>query len=350
MPPALRGSPCREILLLGTCLSLAMPIAPAAAEPAALPDWGAASKPKPKPAVEPAAAPEPAPPPTPVASAPAPAEPEDEILPDDAPAAKRRSTSKRAGKSTRSKPRTKAVKSALERAESERRSILEHARSLENAGQADEAARSLVVGAEAYNDPMLHLGAAESYLKLAAGKGRAGVADDDRCLTHIRIARSQLDAPPGETPRVDPDQHDALRAWADDLSTKAERHKAQMSVRRNGHGQLAAGAVLATAGLASLGVMAGGLYLNRISERELDRGEGRPEDELAPIHAQKKRGETMIAAGAIAGAVGIALGVALLTLGARDLKAARTEKLAARLRVAPAVAPTFGGLVVVGRF
>lgn len=348
MPPALRGSPCREILLLGTCLSLAMPIAPAAAEPAALPDWGAATKSK---AAAPAPAPEPAPPPTPVASPSAPAaDPEDEIIPDDAPAAKRRSTTRRAGKVTRSKPRTKALKSSLERAESERKSILEHAHSLETAGQADEAARSLVVGAEAYNDPMLHLSAAESYLKLAAVKGRGGVPDDDRCLTHVRIARAQLEAPPSETPRVDPDEHAALRAWSDELMTKAERHKAQMSVRRNGHGQLAAGAVLTTAGLASLGVMAGGLYLNRISERELDRGEGRPDSELEPIHAQKKRGETMIAAGAIAGAVGLALGVALLTLGARDLKAARTEKLAARLRVAPTVAPTFGGLVVVGRF
>ena len=337
MPSIPRGSPLRQILVLGTGLSLALPIAPAAAGPAPLPDWGAATKPKPAP--EPAAAPAPAPP----AAAP---EPEDEIVPDDAtPEAKRR-TPRRAAKSTRARPRTKTLKAALDRAESERRSITDHARSLEQAGEVEESARSLVVGAEAYNDPLLHLTAAEAYLKLAEAKGRGGVGDDDRVLAHVRIARAQLESPPTEAPRVDPGEHATLDAWADELSGKAERHKAKMSVRRNGHGQLAAGAVLTTAGLASLGVMAGGLYLNRVSERELGRGEGRPDDELAPIQDQKKRGETMIAAGAIAGAVGLALGIALLTLGARDLKAARTEKLAARVRVAP----TFGGLVVVGRF
>jgi hypothetical protein len=48
----------------------------------------------------------------------------------------------------------------------------------------------------------------------------------------------------------------------------------------------------------------------------------------------------------VLGAVGLVLGVALISLGARDLKAARAETLQARLRVAP----TLGGLVVFGRF
>jgi hypothetical protein len=107
-----------------------------------------------------------------------------------------------------------------------------------------------------------------------------------------------------------------------------------------------AGALLTTGGLASIGVMAGGLYLNRHTKRELERGEGRPEQELAPLHDQKRQAETMIAAGAIAGAAGLALGIALLTIGARDLKAARREPLSARVRVAP----TLGGFVLAGRF
>ena len=57
----------------------------------------------------------------------------------------------------------------------------------------------------------------------------------------------------------------------------------------------------------------------------------------------------MIAAGAVAGVLGVALGVTLVALGATDFKKARQEQLA-RLRVAPAVSPTFGGLFLSARF
>jgi len=340
MPPVPRGSPLRDVLLLGTCFSLALPIAPALAEPAKLPDWGMPSKAAPAPApAAPAAAPSPSPGPSPAATAPT-SEPDAEPSP--------RRANRRAPKATptaKARPQKQPGVAAQELPERERRAIQDHARGLEAAGKLEDAARSLAVGAEAYDDPLLHLSAADAYLRLARSRGRTGVADDDRCLAHVRAARALLDAPTGE-PRVDPAQHATVLARADELGRQAERHKARMSVRRNGHGEVIAGAMLTTAGIASLGVMSGGLYLNRLSERELGRGEGRPADELAPLHAQERRAETMIAAGAIAGAAGLALGIALLTIGARDLKAARSEPLAARLRVAP----TIGGLALAGRF
>ncbi|MBK9757191.1 MAG: hypothetical protein IPO88_27580 [Nannocystis sp.] len=354
MPLAARGSPHRGLLSLGTCLALALP-APASADPSPLPDWGVAEKPKaaapaPAPAPTPAAEAPAAPPAAPAAAAPPPAAADDDIvLTDSEPAPARSRKARNAAKvarAARSKPRSKAVKAALARAASERAPIQDHANKLVDAGKPDEALQSLLVGAEAYHDPVLYLAAAEATLARGDRKGRAGVADDDRCIEHVRTAQTLLQGASAEAPRVDPEEHPALIAWGDDLIKKAERHKQRMSARRSGHAEIAAGAVLTTAGLASVGVMSRGLYLNAVSERELDKGAGRPDEELAPLHDQQRRAETMIAAGAIAGAVGLALGIALVAIGARDLKATRREKLATRLRIAP----TFGGLVIAGRF
>ncbi len=249
MLPPRRGSPLGQILLFGTCFSLALPVGPALADPAGLPDWGVASK---KPAApEAAPAPTPTPPPAPEPAAAPTAEPDIVLEPDEAAAPQ---TSRRP-KSTKSKSKPKP---------------------------------------------------------------RAPVA-----------TASTVPAPTQPQPAPAPPA-----AIPDD------------SPHRNGHGEVLAGALLTTGGLASIGVMAGGLYLNRHTKRELDRGEGRPEQELAPLHDQKRQAETMIAAGAIAGAAGLALGIALLTIGARDLKAARREPLSARVRVAP----TLGGFVLAGRF
>ncbi|MBA3548983.1 MAG: hypothetical protein H0T76_21075 [Nannocystis sp.] len=258
MLPPRRGSPLGEILLFGTCLSLVLPVGPALAEPAGLPDWGVASKKPPPAAPAPEATPTPPPAPTP---APAPeaaaapnAEPDIVLEPDAEPAAPQSSQAGRRPKSTKSKSKPK---------------------------------------------PRVQVAAAPT----------------------VPAVQPQ----PAPTPT-------------------AVGHKD--AAHRNGHGEVLAGALLTTAGLASIGVMSGGLYLNRHSKRELERGEGRPEQELAPLHDQKRQAETMIAAGAIAGAAGLALGIALLTIGARDLKAARREPLSARVRVAP----TLGGFVLAGRF
>lgn len=256
MPPARRGSPLGDILLFGTCVSLILPIAPALADPAALPDWGVASKPKPEP--EPPPAPSVSPPAASEPAAPAPAieaDPEIEMEADPEPAA----PSSRSSRPAKAKPKSRSKSKARK-------------------------------GAEAAN----------AQAELLAQQARA----------------------------------------------EARRQEARDAARRRGHGEVITGALLTTGGLAGTGVMAGGLFLNRLSDRELDKGAGRPDQDLAPLYDQKRQAETMIAAGAIAGAAGLALGVALLVIGARDLKAARSEPLAARVRIAP----TLGGFVLAGRF
>ncbi len=314
------------------CISLLWPFH-ATAGPAPLPDWGVADTPTAKPAPTKAAEPE-------------------IVMVDDAAPAKRskrgsqsRKPKKEKVKKTEAAPATETPASVA-RADQERQPIQVHARNLESTGQTEEAARSLVVGAEAYGDPILHLDAAALYLQLAQARGRAGVADSDRCIRHAQAAVAALPADDTTDPRVDPNTIDTLTRRSDELIRQAEKHKSHQSARRNGHQEVIAGSVLLTAGLASVGVMAGGLYLNGVSGRELARGEGRPDEELAPLRAQERRSETMIAAGAVAGAVGVALGIALVAIGARDLKAARVNSSQARIRVAP----SFGGLVVAGHF
>mgnify|MGYP001189039211 CR=1 FL=1 len=261
MPPERRGSPLGDILLLGTCVSLILPIGPALADPAALPDWGVASKAKPEPtppaSTPPAAAPA-SPAPTEAAEPAAPAEADIEIEDDPDPAA----PSPRSSRPAKSKPKSKAKSKSGRKA------------------------------SRATNPP--------AQAELLAQQARA----------------------------------------------EALRQEARNAARRRGHGELITGALLTTGGLAGFGVMAGGLFLNRLSDRELDKGAGRPEQDLAPLYDQKRQAETMIAAGAVAGAAGLALGVALLVIGARDLKAARGAPLAARVRIAP----TLGGFVLAGRF
>jgi len=95
--------------------------------------------------------------------------------------------------------------------------------------------------------------------------------------------------------------------------------------------EIISGSVLAFGGLGGLATMTTGL----LRQRGID----------DPGPKSQARTETMIAAGAVSGAIGLALGLALLVDGVRDLKAARPGRTA-RIRVAP----TFGGFIVSGRF
>lgn len=116
------------------------------------------------------------------------------------------------------------------------------------------------------------------------------------------------------------------------------------ALRRAAIGELSAGSVLTAAGMFGVMWMALGAHLTRMADRELVRGTGRPAPMLAPLHAQREQGQTLIGAGAVLGVLGFGIGLALLGVGARDLEASRRAKLHVRL------APSPGGAVLVGRF
>ncbi len=118
------------------------------------------------------------------------------------------------------------------------------------------------------------------------------------------------------------------------------------SLRSRAIGELASGSVLAASGLTGIVWMSLGFHLSRLADRELARGIGWSETALAPLHAQKDQGATMIAAGAVLGLAGLALGLALIDGGVRDLRAARAARLSRRLHFTP----TPGGWLLTGRF
>ena len=116
-------------------------------------------------------------------------------------------------------------------------------------------------------------------------------------------------------------------------------------LRLRGRAELITGAVFMVGGMAGFGALGAGAVLKGRAEEKLEDAEGRTDVDLDPLNAQQKRGETMLAAGAVAGVFGMALGIALLAAGGRDMKAGRAG-LTSRVRIAP----TFGGLVISGRF
>lgn len=280
----------------------------------------------------------------------------DDVVPDDdAPSAGKKPRA--AGTRKKARPRAAAIKAQVERAEAERAPLQAEAQRLSDAGNLEGAVGLLAGGAEAMRDPVLHLAAADARQKLARRRSAdLAKSDWEASLRHCERAEALLAAGSAgalDAIRVDPEEAAAMRAWSQELRGAAEAtlpdlRRRTNPVRRNARGELIAGSIFLAGGLAGLGVMGGGFYYSRSAERELPKAEGHPEY-VVPLEAQKQRGDTMVAAGAVAGVLGVALGVTLVALGASDLKRARTEPLA-RVRVVPAVAPTFGGLALSARF
>lgn len=321
-----QGSPCAALLRVGIALSLVVPSpvwAGQPAEPAS--EWKTEAR-------------------TPSAEEP-------DVVVDDTPGPAKKS--KASGAKKRGKPRPQAVKAQVEKAEAERAPLQEEAQRLSDAGNLEGAVGLLAGGAEALRDPVLHLAAADARQKLAQRRGAdQAKADWEASLRHCDRAEALLAASGAgaiDAIRVDPDETEALRAWSGELRGAADAalpdlRRRTNPVRRNARGELIAGSIFLAGGLTGVGVMAGGLYLNGAANRELPKAEGHPEY-VAPLEAQRKQGETMIAAGAVAGVLGLALGVTLVALGASDFKKARAEQLS-RVRVLP----TFGGLQLTARF
>ena len=123
----------------------------------------------------------------------------------------------------------------------------------------------------------------------------------------------------------------------------------RVPTRASAYGQLGAGATLLGIGLAGVGVLGGGLFLQRAYDREQDRLAARPDVDpasldLGPLEAQGRRAKTMIGAGTVMTAAGLALGTALVITGSRAVHRYR------RAKAELAVAPTIGGAVISGRF
>lgn len=278
---------------------------------------------------------------------------DEDIVLDDSPEPSKRARSGKKKAAAKPQPREAMIKAQVEKAAAERAPLQDQAQQLSDNGNLEGAVGLLAGGAEALRDPVLHLAAADARQKLARKRSAdQAKAEWEASLRHIDHADSLLAANTAgavDAIRVDPEEAETMRAWSTELRSAADGALPDLvrrtnPVRRNARGELIAGSIFLAGGLAALGVMAGGIYLSKSADRELPKAEGNP-DYLAPLEAQKKQGDTMIAAGAVAGVLGVALGVTLVALGATDLKKARAEQLS-RFRVGP----TFGGLWLSARF
>ncbi|MBZ5708922.1 hypothetical protein [Nannocystis pusilla] len=323
----------RSLLVVGIALSLAAPAPAWAAQPGeSTTEWKTDSA---KPAAD------------------------DDIVLDDSPgpsSSKKKSGKKKAA-APKPQPREAVISAQVEKAEAERAPLQDQAQKLSDAGNLEGAVGLLAGGAEALRDPVLHLAAADARQKLARKRSAdQAKAEWEASLRHVDRADALLAASSGgalDGIRVSPDDVETMHAWSTELRAAADGALPDLvrrtnPVRRNARGELIAGSIFLAGGLAGLGVMAGGIYLSRSADRELPKANDNP-DYIAPLEAQKKQGDTMTAAGAVAGVLGVALGVTLVALGATDFKKAKMEQLS-RVSVAPTFAPTYGGLYLSARF
>lgn len=120
--------------------------------------------------------------------------------------------------------------------------------------------------------------------------------------------------------------------------------------KKPGTGLIVGGAVAATVGVAGVSMAIAGLVISRGKQKEVEELM-RPadDDEIAAIDEEGKQANLIAFIGAGIGAVGLAVGVPLLIVGAKKRKQGATTA-ATSLRVAPALTRTSSGLSLSGRF
>lgn len=235
-------------------------------------------------------------------------------------------------------------------AAAEREALAAKAAELDAIQSVEATARWLSGEAWSSQDPWVHLMAARTWLKVQ--RGRTGL---DRAEFHAREAIALAEAPP--VPRIS--AADVARVQADAAAVqavvaerraelrhaRAERRAAERWLRR-GRGELiAGGAMMAVATLGAGLALGGADYRRRFHDSVAPVLGSELPLELAPLRGLETQGRQMIAAGAVLTAVGVAAGVPLLILGARDVRAGQRQRGRASLQLQPGL----GELRLVGR-
>ena len=146
-------------------------------------------------------------------------------------------------------------------------------------------------------------------------------------------AETPAETPPAEVKPAEPTPVAEGPAEAPAVDTGGSKEALKLAKR-----EMIAGGVLIGLGLVGFGILGAGVAVKGKAEDKLAKDPGGSTDDL-------ERGKTMLAAGAIVGTIGVVMGLALLGEGIKDRRAARPKGLA-RVQVAP----TFGGLMIRGRF
>ncbi len=280
-----------------------------------------------------------------------------------------------------------AAKVTPAQASSARKPVQDKAANLIKAGDAGSAAELLSEEAGKRSDPVLYLDAADAY-KTAGIEGKSK-ADLETGIERARIGLDILYFL--QDPRADPEwqvvdsgeiageisRGEKLVASSEqaieDLDKKVEapppadegeEKKARKKAPKDGRGFIAAGSLLTLVGVGGLGIMGAGLATGAAAQKDIDA----LADDLkagtitqADFDAQKpdiddkgKRGNVLTYAGIGVGAVGLAVGIALLVIGVKKRKAYRAEngggEADSTAMLVPSVGRDHAGLVLIGRF
>lgn len=269
-----------------------------------------------------------------------------------------------------------------ENAESKREAIRDAAKEDIEAENYAAAAETLAENAALLGDPVTYMEAAELHLEQAK-KDR----DTEQCEATIEVATVALDilhfydavASGDATSKwkvIDPGdaagmiaETEALIEEAETLIETIEEEETAAAAedagdggtpvgpvdqspreKKPGTGLLIGGAVAASVGVAGVSMAIAGLVISRGKQREVEELE-RPadDDEIAAIDEEGKQANLIAFIGAGVGAVGLAVGVPLLIVGAKKRKEGKTTA-ATTLRVTPAITRTSSGLSLSGRF
>lgn len=231
--------------------------------------------------------------------------------------------------------RCEARRKELARAEAQREAVR---REVPTGATPLEIAVHLHAGATRHADAVLALEAAEA-ASLAGAAGATRLAARSLALARAWIA---ADAVVGER-RVDLAALPMLRARCEliDRVLRARPANAQVEMARRGVQAQRAGAVMAALGGGGVALVAGGFAVasDRHEKLAAVRDEAWRHD-FTSLDTQGRRAGRMIAAGSLIAAIGLTLGVALLAVGAGDLRRARPASRRARLQLAPGGAAT----------
>jgi hypothetical protein len=249
--------------------------------------------------------------------------------------------------------RREAIDAALERAREQRAQVFARAAALRDAGDPREVAYYFSETAAVLDDPVLAVEAAEARLSIP---GPEGLREAQRDLEIARVLLAGVIDPsrdPGRDARltrVSRSEVDTLSRRCDAIESAIAQGMQQLAakarVEKRGRQELRAGAVLASLGGGGLLLLAGGLGVVRDRSEKLDQArQNETPADSGSLDAQRARGTTMIATGAVIAAVGLIVGSTLIGVGDRDMRSGRSRP-GERVRVVPAV----GGVVLMGSF
>lgn len=304
----------RPIILIATACSIVLPSSARAADPPASAEWPAPRRSAP---AADAAVPE------------GPALPPEGAAP--SPSGKRKACAR--GKKKCRKPSRPRVDPRLVEAEATRTQLLQVAGSMAAGGRHGDAAEFLATAAHTHRDPILYLAAADMQLAVPDLRGR----QLDRVLVLTRDARQLAEHP--EEPRVAPERLPELLAHGQELADYAEARRTQLRLHRRGRAEAITGGAFLVVGLGGIALLTSGAALDARVDAAGRQYTGTDAVYLDGLAAAGERADAMLAAGLVTGLVGLAIGVPLAAIGARDLKLARAGgRERPQLRITPGVA------------